>query len=200
MSVYYGALAVGALGISNNIGVLVTSFCIGIQDAEASIVSQNIGNNQLKRARSAFHRALILGTSFGLIGMTVILIFLDPIIALFSAGNVEFEVVIRQIIRYEALAIPLLGLTSSCTGYLYGLGMTKLTMGINLMRLIVYRIPVLYILIHFSSLGVESIGIAMMISNILVGFTALFGVFLIDKEGIHKIFIFLQTITLSKGD
>ena len=43
MSGVYGGLTVGALGISNNIGGLTTSWHIGFTDGAAPLISQNRG-------------------------------------------------------------------------------------------------------------------------------------------------------------
>lgn len=182
MSVYYGVLAVGALGVSNNIGGMVTSYTLGIQDAEASIVSQNMGNNKRDRARSTFWYALLFSGLFGLMGTGVIFTFMDPLVRLFAHNDVAFAAEIKRVVRYEALAIPLLGISASCMGYLYGLGQTRITLVINMMRLLVYRIPILYVLIHFTNFGIESLGMAMMGSNILVGITAFAAVLSVMKH------------------
>ena len=51
--------------------------------------------------------------------------------------------------------------------FLYGLGKTKKILIINLCRLFVFRILLLWILQRYTSLGSESVGIVMMASNTL---------------------------------
>ena len=62
---------------------------------------------------------------------------------------------------------------SSCMALLFGLGRTKLTLLINFSRVFVFRIPVLWALQTFTDLGTVSVGITMMVSNILVAVMAL---------------------------
>ena len=58
MSKEYGSVTVGALGISNNINGITTQCQNGFQDGGASIISQNIGAGNLKRALDTFWRLL----------------------------------------------------------------------------------------------------------------------------------------------
>lgn len=55
---------------------------------------------------------------------------------------------------------------------LYGFGYTKLTLLINFCRVFVFRIPILWGLQQFTQIGSKSVGIVMMVSNILVGIMA----------------------------
>ena len=57
-------------------------------------------------------------------------------------------------------------------GLLYGFGKTRISMILNITRLFVYRIPPLYLLMHFTTIGVPAVGMAMLISNGMVGITS----------------------------
>ena len=57
-------------------------------------------------------------------------------------------------------------------GLLYGFGKTRLTLFMNICRLFVFRIPVLWALQHFTDLGNYSVGIVMAVSNICCGILA----------------------------
>lgn len=172
MSVIYGSTVVGALGVSNNIGGLSTSPPNGFQEGGASIISQNLGNGNIDRALDAFKKILIINLAIGVIGFTVTTLFMDPIINIFAEGDIVFAAQIKSIYQYERIAIILLSITASVMALLYGFGYTKLSLLINFARVFVFRIPSLYILQKFTNLGDESVGIAMMISNILVSLLA----------------------------
>ena len=64
----------------------------------------------------------------------------------------------------------------SVMGLLYGFGKTKVTMVLNIVRLFGYRIPplLLFLKVPFftEKLGLYGVGLAMLISNSLVGITA----------------------------
>jgi len=46
-------------------------------------------------------------------------------------------------------------------------------MVLNVLRVFAYRVPVLWAFQNFTSLGVEAVGLTMMISNVLTGVTAI---------------------------
>ena len=74
---------------------------------------------------------------------------------------------VKEIHNYDSLTIPALGINCAVLGFLYGFGKTKVTMAINVARLLVFRLPTLLILLFFfPELGVSCAGLAMGISNI----------------------------------
>jgi len=178
MSSMYGSLTVGALGISNNINGFTTSAQNGFQDGCASIISQNLGAGKKKRAIEAFWKVMCINVVIGVLGLTLTMTFLRPISLLFATSdgvvNTEFQEMIIAINRYELIGgcIPL-GVFSACMSLLFGFGKTKLTLLINFSRVFVFRIPVLWVLQNFTTLGTESVGITMMVSNTLVAVMAL---------------------------
>jgi Na+-driven multidrug efflux pump len=172
MSTMYGVLTVGALGISNNIGGLTTTPQNGFQEGAAAIISQNLGANNLKRALDAFKKVLIINIILGVIGMFLSLFFLDSISMLFAGSDQEFAKLIAKVYSYEALGAIALGINSAVMSLLYGFGYTKLTLLINFSRVFIFRVPILWALQRFTNLGSESVGIVMMVSNILVGVLA----------------------------
>ena len=56
----YGALTVGALGISNNMCGLITSPCLAFEESTSSIVSQNLGNKNMRRCLKVFFVSFVL--------------------------------------------------------------------------------------------------------------------------------------------
>jgi putative MATE family efflux protein len=182
MSAAYGSMVVGALGISNRISAIATTPPIGVEEAEASIVSQNLGNNNIPRALGIFKRTFILNMGLGLLFFILMTIFKDNIISLFAKNDILFAVEIEKIYNYERYATILLAASSSVMGLLYGFGYTRISMILNLTRLFVYRIPPLWIMQNFTTVGSEGVGMAMMISNGLIGITAVIvSIFVIRK-------------------
>lgn len=172
MSTVYGALTVGALGVSNNIGGITTMPQNGFQEGSASIISQNMGAGNTKRAIDAFKKTLIINVIIGFIFYTLTICYLDFISGLFAGKDEVFHEMIKGIYRFEALGAVTLGVNAAVLSLLYGLGKTKLTLAINFSRVFVFRIPVLWFLQKFTNFGSESVGIVMMVSNISVGVVA----------------------------
>lgn len=172
MSVMYGALTVGALGVSNNIGGINTNPQNGFQEGAASVISQNMGAKKPKRAISAFKKVLVINVLVGAFFMTLTLLNLDYIATWFDSGDAEFHQLIKEIYGYEAFGAITLGINSAVMALLYGLGKTRTTLWINFSRVFVFRIPVLWALQNFTDIGAGSVGIVMLVSNISVGAVA----------------------------
>lgn len=174
----YGPLTVGALGVSNNICGLITSGTSSFEDSESSIVSQNIGNRNLKRTIKTFLVSLSLCCIWGIGGyICVRFIFQDAIINLFNINQnnttLEFVTLIKKIFFYDSLTIPALMINSAVLGLLYGYGQTFLSTVNNLLRIFT-RIGVLWYLQTFHpEMGSEACGISMGISNITIACFAL---------------------------
>ena len=168
MSTGYGSLTVGALGITNNISGFVTCLQNGFQEGCSSIISQNLGAKNTTRALEAFRVTLLWNILIGTAGYILTMVFLSGIASLFSPGDREFALMIERIYRWEASGIIPLSINATAVALLYGFGYTKLTLIINFCRVLVFRVPLLWVLQHFTDLGIQSVGIVMMTSNILV--------------------------------
>lgn len=172
MCAFYGSSVIGALGVSNRLGGLSTQPPGGFQEGETALISQNLGNKNLRRALSIFYKVFLINLVFSLICFIITGIFQDPLVTLFAKDDVAFAASIAKIYYYERLDTILIAVNTSVMGLLYGFGKTKIALYINMVRLFIYRIPTLYFFIHFTNLGIEAVGIAMLVSNGLVGITS----------------------------
>lgn len=172
----YGALTVGALGISNNLCGVVTTPCLTFEESTSAMVSQNLGSKNMKRCLKIF----LVSSTYVLIWATigflcVRVIFLDQIISLFNLKNdsLEFVTMIKEIFYYDCLTIPALAINTAILGILYGYGQTFLATINNLLR-ISTRIFVLWFLQKYHpEIGWEAAGISMGISNIAIAIFAI---------------------------
>lgn len=194
----YGPLVVGALGVSNNINGMVTTPINSFEEGTSTIISQNLGANNPRRAIKTFKYTFVLSTSLGIIGYILVrFVCQDAIINLYNqnqaAADTEmFLALIKSINRYDSLSILALAVNSAVLGVLYGFGQTKLTMVLNISRVFVFRIPVLWYLQNFHpEMGAEAAGISMGISNICIAITSLccLGFFLLKlkKKGYENL-------------
>lgn len=168
-----GSTVVGALGVSNRLGGFSTNPPAGFQEAESSLISQNLGNRNLARALGIFYRTLVINLIIAAAFFSVMMLCKDRIILLFARGDAAFAAEINAIYTYECWDSVLVSLNASVMGLLYGFGRTRISMILNVVRLFVYRIPPLFLLMHFTNLGISAVGIAMLISNGAVGITSL---------------------------
>jgi putative MATE family efflux protein len=176
----YGPLVVGALGVSNNMNGLATNPICAFEEGTSTIISQNLGAKNSRRALKTFVYTFIMTTIIGIIGYILIRFLLqDEIIGLynqneFAEGAEEFLLLIKSIHRYDSLSIPSLAVNSAVLGVLYGYGQTKMTMVLNISRVFLFRIPILWYLQTFhKEIGAEAAGLSMGISNICIALASL---------------------------
>lgn len=176
----YGPLVVGALGVSNNMNGLATTPINSFEEGTSTIISQNLGAGNVKRALKTFKYSFFMATGLGIVAYILIRFILqDAIINLYNQnemaeGAAEFLALIKSIHRYDSLSILALAVNSSVLGVLYGFGQTKMTMVLNISRVFVFRIPVLWYLQTFhKEIGAEAAGISMGISNICIAIASL---------------------------
>ncbi|MBE6922005.1 MAG: MATE family efflux transporter [Ruminococcaceae bacterium] len=176
MSGMYGALTVGALGISNNIGGLTTSWHMGFTDGAAPLISQNRGAGHYRRTLQLYFWLLGIDVAIGIIGLGLVSSVLPWLAGVFAQSESNFDAGFRDMIvdihRWEMLGYITLGINSATLALLLGYGYTKLTLLLNVARVFVYRVPVLWVFQHFTALGAEAVGMTMMISNVCTGLTA----------------------------
>ncbi len=177
MSGMYGGLTVGALGISNNIGGLTTSWHMGLTDGAAPLISQNRGAGNKARTLQLYYWLVALNVLIGVVGMGIVTVTLPWLADIFAQSENHFDPEFRDMIiaihRWERLGYITLGINSATVALLLGYGYTKLTMLLNASRVFVYRVPVLWILQNFTQLGAEAVGVTMMVSNVCTGITAI---------------------------
>ena len=177
MSGLYGGLTVGALGISNNIGGLTTSWQIGLTDGAAPLISQNRGAGKYRRTLQIYWCLLALDVAVGVIGLALVSWGLPWLAQIFAqsknAMDPAFRDLIVEIHRWEMMGYITLGINSATIALLLGYGYTKLTMLLNVARVFLFRVPVLWVFQQFTSVGPEAVGMTMMISNICTGLTAI---------------------------
>ena len=180
MCASYGPLVVGALGVSNNMCGLVTTPINSFEEGSSTIISQNLGAGNVKRALRTFGYTFVMATSIGIVGYVLVrFVCQDAIISLYNQnelaeGAEEFLALIKSINRYDSLSILALSVNSAVLGVLYGFGQTKLTMILNISRVFVFRIPVLWYLQTFhQEIGAEAAGISMGISNICIAIASM---------------------------
>lgn len=177
MSGMYGALTVGALGISNNIGGLTTSWHVGFTDGGAPLISQNRGAGKYRRTLELYLCLVAVDVAIGIAGLLLVMKTLPWLADIFASSKNNFDAGFRDAIiaihSWEMVGYITLGINSATVALLMGYGYTKLTMLINVSRVFVFRVPVLWALQQFTAMGPEAVGVTMMVSNVCTGITAI---------------------------
>lgn len=182
----YGALTTGALGISNNIGGLTTNWHSGMLDGASAVISQNRGAGKYKRTIDIFYWLLVIDILIGLIGLAAVSAGLPWLARIFAQSKNNFDERFCQMIvdihRYEMLGYITLGVNSASNSLLLGYGYAKRTMLVNMARVFLFRIPVLWFLQSFTQMGPEAVGVTMMVSNILTGVVSVLVIIPVVKD------------------
>lgn len=185
MCTVYGTDVVGALGVSNNLNGVYNNAQSGMQDASASVISQNVGAGKYDRAVKSFWIVMLYDLVISIVGYVILMALIGSIAVLFSHGDEVFEHLLVEINAYAAVGGFSLFLCLSSTALLFGLGKTNLTLLINFCRLFLFRIPVLWYLENYTNFGYRSAGVVMLISNISTSLFA-FIIALLTIRGLRK--------------
>ena len=173
----YGSLTVGALGICNNVTGIFSNAQSGIQAGASAVMSQNLGGKKPKRILDALKKVFLINLVIGSAGTLISLLGMDTMSYIYASSadgfNLEFQKIIKEIFVYDAIGtiIPW-GLAASVESFMYALGKTRKILFINVCRLFVFRIFLLWIFQNFTSAGSECVGIVMMASNSLTAVLA----------------------------
>jgi putative efflux protein, MATE family len=168
----FNPLMISAFGVSDTItGINAVSYN-GFQNAAASCISQSLGANNKKRALNIFYYNVLLNLIIGLIMITPSILFAPLIMDFFANSNDEFLEFLQSIYYKDLFSTLPLAINSAVLALFYGFGKTKFSLIINSARIYAFRIPVLWFLSNFTSLGNNSIGYMLIISNVS---TSIFG-------------------------
>jgi putative MATE family efflux protein len=165
--VSFGEVTLTAFAIGNRISSLIMMPAMGIGSALATVVGQNLGADNVLRAKHAVKSSTILSTVFLVIGGLMMLPFSKQIVGAFSGDPavVESGTVYLNMIIYS---IPLMGFFQIFVGVFQGSGHTVSAMVLMMGRLWALRIPMVYGLSKLEGFGPNSIWNAMIISNLII--------------------------------
>ena len=167
----FGQSTLAAFGIGNRINSLILMPAMGVGNALATIVGQNLGADQIDRAKKAVKTSALLSTLFLVIGGVIFFPFIPKVLSLFS----DDPLVINQGIRYLrliTLSLPLMGFFQIFVGTFQGSGHTIYAMILMTGRLWALRLPMIMLFKHYTNWGSNSVWYAMVLSN---GITCLIG-------------------------
>lgn len=166
--VSYGEQTVAAFSVGNRISSLILHPVMALGGVLAAYLGQNIGNQNIPRAKETFKKAMIL--SFGLmaIGSLVFIPFRELFASFFIKEDPEALSLAKEYMFYLLAGLPLMGVFQTFVSTYNGTGNTKYTFILSVSRLWLLRIPLVYALKHFSDLGSTGIWYAMLISNIVI--------------------------------
>ncbi len=170
--VKYGALALSISGISGDLNQIFFNFTACYDAAIVSFVSVNVGANNPQRAKKAADFAIKLGF-ISAIFLGVLSHFIAPIIVPFYTDDpylIENSIKTLEIYNVGILAFSIM---FNEMPVFTGLGLTKVSLIIQFMRIWVVRIIAMYVLYFiFKDIGFFAVFWSLAIANIIGGITS----------------------------
>lgn len=163
----YGELIVTSFAIGNRINSVIFMPAMGIGGALSTIIGQNIGANQIKRANEAFLKSAGLASAIMIVGAAIMYPFAEFLVGIFT----DDPYIIKESSQYLKLiliSIPIFGIFNCLTGLFQGSGHTISAMFINMGRLWALRIPMILLLRFFQLTDPIYIWYAMISSNFII--------------------------------
>ena len=162
----YGTIATTAYGIGNKINSIITMPANGIGSAISTIVGQNFGANNIKRADKSYHIALRIGVAFLFIcGMILSRPFVaEPIVRFFTSDEAVVPLA-TNFLSIMAICCWTNSFYNVTMGMFQGSGHTMITMAVDASRIWIFRFLTLWICSSVLGMGVESVWYAVVVSN-----------------------------------
>ncbi|MFW6266320.1 MAG: MATE family efflux transporter [Halanaerobiales bacterium] len=172
----FGSSTLAAFGIGNRINSLILMPAMGIGKTLATIVGQNLGADQILRARKAVKTSALLSTIFLVVGGVLFFPFIPAVLKLFSE---EADVISRGVryLRLITLSLPLMGFFQIFVGTFQGSGHTIYAMFLTMGRLWALRLPMILLFKNYTTWGSDSVWFAMVLSNAITALVG-FGIYL----------------------
>lgn len=179
-TVFYGGGALSALTVTYKANLGVGAIANSTEEAEMTLVSQNTGAKKPERAFKSVKITALVTLVITIVGVILITIFQDPAVKFFiakpalNASLTDWESyylkieMAKGLLFYERISLLTTAFIGVFLGAFYGFKLTKVSYLVNVLRLFVFRIPILFILNYgFKSIGYKAIGITMALSNAL---------------------------------
>ena len=166
-SVYvYGTKAMAAYGIGNKVNGLISLPSNGIGSAVSTIVGQNVGAGNLKRAEKGYRISMTIAVVFLLVGGFILsrMPISTAIVKIFSSDE-EVISMAADFLSIMAFWCFSNGVYNSTMGLFQGSGHTEVTMIVDASRLWVFRFATLFICQSVLNMGVRSVWYSVVISN-----------------------------------
>ena len=155
-----------AFFIGNRINALVMFPVSSISALVAVYVAQNIGAGNIQRAKQSVKQGVIMSVVIMVIGVLIILPFRRTLVGLFTHDLETIPYAIEYMI-FVGISLPFVGIFQNYLSTFQGSGDTHFSFWLAIIRLWVFRLPLVWAFIYFTDLGPTGIWYAMLISNIL---------------------------------
>lgn len=141
----FGTVVISIFAIGNRMTSLFMMPAMGISNALATIVGQNLGAGNTERAEKSVSKAMFLVLTIMGIGCTILFLF-GAELTRFFINDAEVIEIGERMFKVTSIASFLFGIIFVFMGVFNGSGHTKPAMVFNISRLWLFRIPLVFIL------------------------------------------------------
>ncbi len=160
----FGTAVVSAFGIGNRIISIALVPAMGLGQATATVVGQNLGADLAKRAERSAWTGMGISTAVLVTASVVVLALRASLVRIFIADP-EVIALGARMFTLVSIAFPFMGILQVIIGTYQGSGHTVYSMFFSLFRLWVLRVPLVYLLGFTMKLGPDGVWWAMLASN-----------------------------------
>jgi len=171
--VHFGTNTVAAYGAGSNLIQLIMIPALGLSMAISTLVGQNIGAGNMKRAVSIAKLGAFLGFSLLAVFGIIAYAFAPHIIAFFVPGDMPVIKGGAIFLRTACVSWGFLGLQLCLVGVLRATGNTVIPMILALVSQWVLQFPIAYVLSHYTTMAEKGIWLAFPVSIIITALITL---------------------------
>jgi len=162
----YGTDVSAAFYIGNRISSLVMFPVSAVSSIVAIYIAQNIGAENIVRAKRTVKEGMIVSVLMMIIGVSILLPFSESIVHLFSQDSATIAQA-KTYVFWIGIGLPLMALFQVYLSSFQGSGETKKSFVLAIVRLWVFRLPMILLANRYTDLGPMGIWYAMLASNVL---------------------------------
>jgi len=166
----FGTEALAAFGIGFRLDSIAILPAIGVSVAVVSLVGQNVGARQYKRAEEMTYKAGLMATSIMAVIGVVFILFPEPIVGLFNRDPLVVEYG-ASFLRIVPLTYFFVGVSIVISGAFLGSGHAIPSLTLTLLRVIVLNVPLAYLL--SKSMGVAGVWVGIFLSSLAASIAAI---------------------------
>lgn len=169
----YGNNIMTAFYIGNRINSLVMFPVSSITSIVAIYVAQNIGAGNIKRAKQSVKQGMLMSVIIMAIGIAILLPFRHIFVGLFSHDDSTISYAVEYML-FIGIGLPLMAVFQTYLSTFQGSGDTKHSFALAVIRLWVFRLPLVWYTMKYTNLGPMGIWYSMLASNVLASIVGTF--------------------------
>ena len=156
-----------AIGVGNRINSLLLFPAMSVGSVLATFIGQNVGANQIKRAKKCLWSAMLISLVITIVGGILLMFIREPLVSIFIKNDKNpqaFDMCVYYLF-FLLMGLPLMGIFQIWSGCFQGAGRTDFSLWLATTRLWILRLPLIWFLMNVVKIGAPSVWYAMVISN-----------------------------------